>query len=122
MNKYNWQLICDNVVLHRIFPNRIATAFQWYKDEKPVPGATEDDYAEQNILNGIFQLRVVLDHEEIIWSNILEIADSIEEIPVRVRIYNSRGEEVPKSQVSHGFYLYRFEQGERIWTEKRLIP
>ena len=121
VNKYNWQLICDNVVLHRIFPNRIATAFQWYKDEKPIPGATEDDYAEQNILNGVFQLRVVLDGEETIWSNILEILDSIEEIPVRVRIYNSRGEEVPESQVSHGFYLYRFEQGEHIWTQKRLI-
>ena len=121
VNKYNWQLICDNVVLHRIFPNRIATAFQWYKDEKPIPGATEDDYAEQNVLNGVFQLRVVLDGEETIWSNILEILDSIEEIPVRVRIYNSRGEEVPESQVSHGFYLYRFEQGEHIWTQKRLI-
>ena len=122
VNKYNWQLLCDNVVLRRIFPDRTPTAFQWYKDEKPVPGATEDDYAEQNILNGIFQLRVVLDHEEIIWSNILEIADSIEEIPVRVRIYNSRGEEVTENQVTHGVYLYRYRQGERIWTEKRLIP
>ena len=121
VNKYNWQLLCDNVVLRRIFPDRTPTAFQWYKDEKPIPGAMEDDYAEQNILNGIFQLRVVLDHEEIIWSNILEIFESIEEIPVRVRIYNSRGEEIPESQVSHGFYLYRFEQGEHVWTQKRLI-
>ena len=121
VNKYNWQLLCDNVALRRIFPDRIATAFQWFKNERPIPGATVDDYAEENVLNGIFQLRVCLDNEEIIWSNILEISDSIEEIPVRVRVYNSRGEEITESQATHGIYLYRFEQGDHIWTQKRMI-
>ena len=122
VNKYDWQLLCDNVALRRIFPDRTATAFQWYKDKQAIPGATIDDYSEQNKLNGIFQLRVTLDQEEIIWSNILEIFDSIEETPVQVHIYNSRGEEVTEAQVTHGFYLYRFEQGEHIWTQKRMIP
>lgn len=121
VNKYNWQLLCDNVALRRIFPGRTPTAFQWYKDKEPIPGATIDDYAEYNKLNGTFQLRVTLDYEEVIWSNIIEIVDSIEEIPVRVRVYNSRGEEVKESQVTHGFYLYRYEQGEHCWTQKKLI-
>ena len=121
VNKYNWQLLCDNTVLHRLFPEQIPLAFQWYKDEAPVAGATEDDYAEQNELHGIFQLRVTLTGDQIIWSNILEILDEIEETPLHVRIFNSRGEEVTEEQVTHGVYLYRFEQGDAIWTEKRLI-
>ena len=100
----------------------MATAFQWYKNDEPVLGAIEDDYAEQNELNGRFQLRVALTGDQIIWSNILEIVDSIEEIPVQVRIYNSHGEEVQENQVTHGVYLYHYRQGDRIWTEKRLIP
>lgn len=122
VNKYNWQLLCDNVALRRFFPGRTPTAFQWYKNQKPIPGATIDDYAEQNELNGVFQLRVTLDHEDVIWSNILEIVDSSEEIPVRIRIYNSRGEQVSESQVTHGIYLYRYERGEYSWTQKRMIP
>ena len=115
VNKYNWQLLCDNTVLHRLFPEQMPLAFQWYKDEAPVWGATEDDYAEQNELHGIFQLRVTLSGDQIIWSNILELLEETEETPLNVHIYNSRGEEVTED------YLYRFEQGDVIWTEKRLI-
>ena len=122
VNKYNWQLLCDNIVLHRLFPEQMPLAFQWYKDEAPVFGANEDDYAEQNELHGVFQLRVTLSGDQIIWSNILEILDEIEEKPIQMRIYNSRGEEVTEDQVTHGVYLYRYEQGDAIWTEKRLIP
>ena len=122
VNKYNWQLLCDNVALRRFFPGRTVSAFQWYKDQKPIPGATIDDYAEQNELNGVFQLRVTLDHEEIIWSNILEISGSIDETPVQVSIYNCRGEQVPENKVTHGIYLYRFEHGDYSWTQKRMIP
>ena len=121
VNKYNWQLLCDNVALRRIFPDRIPTAFQWYKNQKPISGATIDDYAEPNELNGIFQLRVTLDNEEYIWSNILEIFGSNAETPVRIHIYNSRGERVSETHVTHGFYLYRYEQGEHSWTQKRMI-
>jgi len=122
VNKYNWQLLCDNVALRRIFPDQMPTAFQWYKDGYPISGATEDDYAEQNELHGIFQLRVTLDHDQVIWSNILEILDSIEENSMQVHIYNSHGEEVSESQITHGVYLYRYQQADHIWTEKRLIP
>ena len=122
VNKYNWQLLCDNVELQRLFPARTPTAFQWYKNDEPVWGAVVDDYSEQNELQGKFQLRVTIDGEQTIWSNIIELFDSIEEIPVNVRIFNSRGEQVSESQVSHGIYLYRYEQGPRVWTEKRFIP
>ena len=122
VNKYNWQLLCDNTMLYRLFPEQAATAFQWFKNDEPVWGATEDDYAEQNELHGRFQLRVMLTGDQTIWSNILEILDEIEETPLHVRIFNSRGEEVTEDQISHGIYLYRFEQGNSIWTEKRLIP
>ena len=121
VNKYNWQLLCDNTMLYRLFPEQAATAFQWFKNDEPVWGATEDDYAEQNELHGRFQLRVMLTGDQTIWSNILEILDEIEENPVHVRIFDSRGEEVTEDQISHGIYLYRFEQGDAIWTEKRLI-
>ena len=122
VNKYNWQLLCDNTMLYRLFPEQAATAFQWFKNDEPVWGATEDDYAEQNELHGRFQLRVMLTGDQTIWSNILEILDEIEENPVHVRIFDSRGEEVTEDQISHGIYLYRFEQGDAIWTEKRMIP
>ena len=122
VNKYNWQLLCDNTMLYRLFPEQAATAFQWFKNDEPVWGATEDDYAEQNELHGRFQLRVMLTGDQTIWSNILEILDEIEEDPVHVRIFDSRGEEVTEDQISHGIYLYRFEQGDAIWTEKRMIP
>ncbi len=122
VNKYNWVLLLDNVSLARLLPGRIACAYQWYKNDAPIPGATDDDYSEQNELCGRFQLRIVLDNEQAIWSNILEIGEAQEELPVRVTIFNSWGMLVRENQVSHGVYLYRYEQGEKKWTEKKLIP
>ena len=122
VNKYNWVLLLDNVSLARLLPGRTACAYQWYKNDAPIPGATDDDYSEQNELCGRFQLRIVLDNEQAIWSNILEIGEAQEELPVRVTIFNSWGMLVRENQVSHGVYLYRYEQGEKKWTEKKLIP
>ena len=122
VNKYNWVLLLDNVSLARLLPGRTARAYQWYKNDAPIPGATDDDYSEQNELCGRFQLRIVLDNEQAIWSNILEIGEAQEELPVRVTIFNSWGMLVRENQVSHGVYLYRYEQGEKKWTEKKLIP
>jgi hypothetical protein len=75
VNKYNWQLLLDNVSFARFFPGRTARAYQWYKNDAPIPGATDDDYAEQNELQGRFQLRIELDGDQTIWSNILEIGE-----------------------------------------------
>jgi hypothetical protein len=122
VNKYNWQLLCDNIALRRFFPNRTAMGFQWYKDGAPVLGATEDDYAEQNELHGTYQLRVTLDGGQMIWSNIIELLDTPSPEPIFVEIYDSRGVLVREDQVTHGIYLYRYTQGERTWTEKKLIP
>ncbi len=121
VNKYNWQLLCDNVALRNFFPGQTATAFQWYKNDAPIPGATDDDYSEQNILNGRFQLRITLDGGEDIWSNILEIVHPEEEEPLHVRIYDSRGREVREECMHQGVYLFHYQQGDRSWTEKRLI-
>ena len=122
VNKYNWQLLLDNVTLSRFFPQSSARTYQWYKNETPIPGANGDDYSEQNELCGRFQLRVEMDNDQTIWSNILEIGKAQVEEPIRVRIYDSHGVPVQENQVSHGVYLYRYEQGDRKWTEKRLIP
>ena len=100
VNKYNWQLLCNNVALRGYFPGRTATAFQWYKDEQPIPGATGDDYSEHNELQGVFQLN---------------------EAPTRVQIYNSQGIPVSEGQVTRGVYLYRYEKGKEVWTEKKIV-
>lgn len=121
VNKYNWQLLCDNVALRKFFPERTATAFQWYKNEQPISGATEDDYAEQNELCGVFQLNVKLDDGRSIWSNIIEIKAK-DEIPIRVQIYNSQGMPVSEEQLSQGVYLFRYERGDEVWIEKKWIP
>ena len=122
VNKYNWQLLCDNVALRSFFPGRTATGFQWFKNDQPIPGATEDDYAEQNELYGRFQLRVTLDGDQEIWSNIIELLDTHVELPIQVRIYNSRGMEIREDQAVHGIYLFRYKQGDNVWTEKKWIP
>ena len=121
VNKYNWQLLCDNVALRNFFPERTATAFQWYKNEQPISGATEDDYAEQNELCGVFQLNVKLDDGRSIWSNIIEIKAKAD-VQTRVQIYNSQGMPVSEEQLSQGVYLYRYEKGDEVWIEKKWIP
>jgi hypothetical protein len=122
VNKYNWQLLCDNTALSSLFPQSTPVSFQWYKDGRPVSGATEDDYAEQEALHGTYQLCVILNDGLYVWSDIIEIPDSRAPKPVRVQIYDSRGMPVREDQVTHGIYLYRYEQGEQVWTEKKLIP
>ena len=120
VNKYNWQLLCNNVALRGYFPSQTATAFQWYKDEQPIPGATGDDYSEHNELQGIFQLNVHLNDGRSIWSNIIEI-EGAEEAPTRVQIYNSQGTPVSEGQMTRGVYLYRYEKGKEQWTEKKIV-
>ena len=120
VNKYNWQLLCNNVALRGYFPGLTATAFQWYKNEQAIPGATGDDYAERNELRGVFQLNVHLNDGRSIWSNIIEI-EGPEDAPTRVQIYNSQGMPVSEGQMTRGVYLYRYEKGEERWTEKKIV-
>ncbi|MBR3408223.1 MAG: hypothetical protein IKG86_05220 [Paludibacteraceae bacterium] len=124
VNKYNWQLLLDNVTLRRLFPDRTARAFQWFKNEQPIPGATDDDYSEQNELHGRFQLRIELDGNQTIWSNILEInvQRPTTNDQLQVHIFNCHGLPVREDQLTRGIYLYRYQQGDTVWTEKRLIP
>jgi hypothetical protein len=120
VNKYNWQLLCNNVALRNYFPLQTATAFQWYKNEQAIPGATGDDYSERNELEGVFQLNVRLDDGRSIWSNIIEI-EGPEDAPARVQIYNSQGMPVSEGQMTRGVYLYRYEKGKEVWTEKKIV-
>ena len=120
VNKYDWQLLCNNVALRNYFPAQTATAFQWYKNEQAIPGATGDDYSEHNELQGVFQLNVHLNDGRSIWSNIIEIEDP-EDAPARVQIYNSQGMPVSEGQMTRGVYLYRYEKGKEVWTEKKIV-
>ena len=110
VNKYNWQLLLDNVTFARLFPECTARALQWFKNEEPIPGATGDDYSEQNELHGRFQLRLELDNDKTIWSNILIILDTEAEVPIKTSVYNWQN-----------LYLIRYEQGDKQWTEKKLV-
>ena len=121
INKYNWLLLCDLTALNSFFGNTVI-GYQWYKDGEPVLGATEDDYSEQNELHGSYQLVMTFADGSYVRSNVIDILDTPEPSPVRVQIYNSSGIPVREDQVSHGIYLFRYEQGERIWTEKKMIP
>jgi hypothetical protein len=56
----------------------------------------------------------------VVWSNILEIGEPQEVQPVNVRIYNSQGVPVSEERMTRGVYLYRYEQGELVWTEKKV--
>ena len=120
VNKYDWQLLCNNVALRNYFPAQTATAFQWYKNEQAIPGATDDDYSEHNELQGVFQLNVHLNDGRSIWSNIIEI-EGPEDAPARVQIYNSQGMPVSEGQMTRGVYLYRYEKGKEVWTEKKIV-
>ena len=127
VNKYNWQLVCNNMELARIFPDIHPLEFQWFKDSVAIEGANADDYSEENELHGVFQLRIKLDrtvdnHDEYIWSNILDIHDTPAPAPIIKRVYNSQGIPVSEEQTGSGVYLIHYQQGDRVWTEKKVQP
>ena len=78
-------------------------------NEQPIPGANEDDYAEQNELQGRFQLRIILDNNQTIWSNILEIGEIAEPEPIIRKVYYWQS-----------LMIVRYQQADKIWYEKRL--
>ena len=122
VNKYNWQLLLDHVSLRRFFPGYTPLRYQWYCDSVAIPGATIDDYSEDHELHGHFQLYVELDQGEHAWSNVIDLSDTPAPQPVHQRIYNAQGILVGEEKLSHGVYLIVYEQGDRVWTEKRFVP
>ena len=126
VNKYNWQLLLDYVAFRRFFPDMHPLEFQWFKDSVAIEGANADDYAEENELHGVFQLRIKLDevvdnHDEYIWSNILDILPTSGSAPIIKRIYNNNGILVSEDKMTHGVYLILYQQGDKVWTEKKVV-
>lgn len=125
VNKYNWVIVCDNTRLATYFPENKATAFLWYKNGQPVPNATEDDYSEEEELNGSFQLHVTLDNNKLIRSNILYIKAAAPQETL-VAIYNFMGASIdthtPISSLPTGIYIFVYQSGNQTRTEQLYIP
>ena len=129
VNKYNWQLLCHNVRVRELFPELMVTGYQWYKDGTAIPNATEDDYSEQNELQGEFQLRLHMSDGRYVWSEILTIQPGQTQAPSRIRIYNHNGylfyqseKETTIPSLPRGLYIIQIEQNGEQRIEKKLIP
>ena len=129
VNKYNWQLLCHNVRVRELFPELTVTGYQWYKDGTAIPNATEDDYSEQNELQGEFQLRLHMSDGRYVWSEILTIQPGQTQAPSRIRIYNHNGylfyqseKETTIPSLPRGLYIIQIEQNGEQRIEKKLIP
>ena len=121
VNKYNWQLLVNHVALNRFFPERTPRTYQWYKDGALIDGANGDDYAELNELHGTFQLLVWFDDGTYAWSHVISIMDTPEPQPVSMRIFNSNGMPVSGDRLTRGIYIIRYQQGDRVWTQKKIV-
>ena len=125
VNKYNWLIVCDNTRLETYFPENKATSFAWYKNGQLVPNATEDDYSEQNELNGAFQLYLTLDNDKQIRSNILYIKAEHENDEL-IAIYNFMGQafdiHTNISDLPTGIYIFVYQSGNQTRTEQIFIP
>ena len=131
VNKYNWVLLVDNIAVRRLFPDKTPVAYQWYKDDEPIAGATEDDYSEQNELHGVFCLLLHFADGGSVWSNIIDLSRTPTAAPVHVKAYNSSGILIREWQTSDeeaglslppGIYLLRYESGDEVFTEKLFVP
>ena len=103
--------------------------YQWYKDGTAIPNATEDDYSEQNELQGAFQLRLLMNNDRYVWSEILTIQPAQTQAPSRIRIYNHNGylfyqseKETTIPSLPRGLYIIQIEQNGEQHIEKKLIP
>jgi len=128
VNKYNWQLLCNNARVRALFPNQTITGYQWFKDGMAIPNATEDDYSEQNELQGDFQLRLQMNEGTYVWSRTLTIQPAQNQAPGRVRIYNHNGylfyqaEETTIPSLPQGLYILQIEQNGEQHVEKKIVP
>lgn len=129
VNKYNWQLLCHNVCVRELFPELTVTGYQWYKDGTAIPNATEDDYSEQNELQGEFQLRLHMSDGRYVWSEILTIQPGQTQLQSHIRIYNHNGylfyqseKETTIPSLPRGLYIIQIEQNGEQRIEKKLIP
>ena len=121
VNKYNWQLMVNHVALRRFFPEQMVRAYLWYKDSMAINDATADEYSEQNELHGIYQLLIWMNDDSYAWSNIITITDTPEPQPVIMHIYNSNGMPVTEQRLTPGIYIYHYQQGDHVWTQKKII-
>ena len=65
VNKYNWILLCNNTLMEKDFEYK---AYQWYKDDQIVLGATKSYYTENKELDGCYQVGVTLENDTVLLS------------------------------------------------------
>lgn len=65
VNKYNWILLCNNTLMEKDFEYK---AYQWYKDDQIVLGATKSYYTENKELDGCYQVGVTLANDTVLLS------------------------------------------------------
>ena len=65
------------------------------------------------------------------WSNIIDLSRTPTAAPVHVKAYNSSGILIREWEMSDeetglslppGIYLLRYESGDEVFTEKRIVP
>ena len=131
VNKYDWVLLVDNVTVRELYPDRQVVSYRWFKDDELIEGATEDDYSEESILHGVYQVFLTLDDSTEVCSNIIDLRSTVVPAVTTVRAYNSSGvllgtwqtanpEERP--QLPAGIYLLLIEQGDNVYSEKVFVP
>ena len=131
VNKYDWVLLVDNVTVRELYPDRQVVSYRWFKDDELIEDATEDDYSEESILHGVYQVFLTLDDSTEVCSNIIDLRSTVVPAVTTVRAYNSSGvllgtwqtanpEERP--QLPAGIYLLLIDQGDNVYSEKVFVP
>lgn len=74
INKYNWILLANNAILHRLYPYNEPDEYYWLHNDKHVESVQGDYYTEDHVLVGKFQLLVRYGRN---WhySNVITIGD-----------------------------------------------
>ena len=131
VNKYDYQLLCNNIRVRTLFPNVQRFAYQWYKNTSPVLGATMDDYAEEGRLEGSYQLYLTIDDTLTVHSNIITIAPIVPNHVCRCRVFSQQGlllweqsrhpDEQPLPPLPAGIYIVFVETDESVSSQKYCV-
>ena len=131
VNKFDRFLFVDNAKVRELFPEREVLVYQWFKNDTLIEDATEDEYLEETILHGVYQVFLTLDDATEVCSNIIDLSNTVVPTVTTIRAYNSRGvligtwqtsEPNERPQLPAGIYLLLIEQGGQVYREKVFVP